>query len=72
MPDSPAAKAGLRQGDLILRFNQEPVGSTGAVTHVRRRISRTAPETVVPIEILRRDRRRTVEVTIGKRRVEPR
>src|SRR5262249_41252214 len=49
-PGSPAEHAGLRKGDLVVRYNGEPVGTTNAVGQLRHRIARTPPETTVPVE----------------------
>jgi S1-C subfamily serine protease len=66
-PDSPADQVGLRRGDLVVRYNGEPVGTVNAVSQLRWRIARTAPETVVPLEVLRGRKRLKLEVTIAKR-----
>ena len=61
--DGPGEAAGLRQGDLILSFDGERV-----------RESRTFPRMVaeseigreVEVEIIRRDRRMTLDITVGE------
>jgi serine protease Do len=60
--DSPAAQVGLRQGDLILELQGEPVSEVGAF---RNRVSLTPPGTPVSLTILRDGRRQDVTVTVG-------
>jgi serine protease Do len=61
--DSPAEKAGLRQGDVILEFNGKPVEEVGVF---RNRVSLKAPGTREKITVLRDGKRQTLTVTIGK------
>ncbi|SDY53909.1 DegQ family serine endoprotease [Nitrosomonas sp. Nm33] len=60
---SPAEKAGLRQGDIIERFEGEPVKDVGSL---RNRVALTAPGTTVELVILRDGKQKTMEITIGK------
>jgi S1-C subfamily serine protease len=69
--DSPADQGGIRPRDVLVRYNHEPVGPGNAVGQLRQRIARTAPETTVPVEIVRRGERLTVDVTIAKRKDGP-
>ncbi len=62
-PDSPAAKGGLKQGDVILRFNGEPVDDVG---ELRNRVALTAPGTVVRFDILRDGKKKVIKVRIGE------
>ena len=61
--DSPAAKAGLRQGDVIVEFRGEPVTDVGSF---RNRVSLTPPGSTETIMVLRNGKRRSLQVTIGK------
>ena len=61
--DSPAAKAGLRQGDVIVEFRGEPVTDVGSF---RNRVSLILPGSTEPITVLRGGKRKTLQVTIGK------
>ncbi len=60
---SPAEEAGLQQGDIIERFQGEPVKDVGSF---RNRVALIAPGTTVELTILRDGKQKTVEVTIGK------
>jgi serine protease Do len=58
--DSPAAKAGLAQNDVILKFAGERVWS---VAEMRRMVRETPVDRTVALEVSRDGHRRTVEVT---------
>lgn len=59
---SPAEKAGLKQGDIILELNGEKVSKMALF---RNQISLTRPGTEVNLTILRDGNKKTVNVTIG-------
>ena len=61
--NSPAEKAGLHQGDVILSFRGNPVTNVGSF---RNQVSLTAPGTKAPLTALRDGKQKTLEVTIGK------
>jgi serine protease Do len=61
--DAPAAHAGLRNGDVILKLNGQPVESAN---QLRLRISQTAPGTSVKLEISREGKTQDVNVTLGE------
>tara|TARA_R110002167_G_scaffold8694_3_gene39796 strand:- start:21155 stop:22630 length:1476 start_codon:yes stop_codon:yes gene_type:complete len=61
--DSPAAKAGLKPGDVIVEFRGEPVTDVG---NFRNRVSLTPPGSTETVTVLRKGKRRTLQVTIGK------
>jgi S1-C subfamily serine protease len=63
----PAAQAGLRARDVVIRYDGQPVGSVNALNQLRRRIAHTPPDTTVSIEILRGGQHLTLDVTLGKR-----
>lgn len=63
MEDSAAAKAGLKQGDLILEMNGKKVGKLAAF---RNRVSFTPPGSKVKLLILRNGKERTLTAEIGK------
>ena len=61
--NSPAARAGLRQGDVILELEGKPVTNVGSF---RNQISLTRPETQRQLTVLRDGRRQDITITIGK------
>jgi serine protease Do len=60
---SPAEKAGLQQGDVILEFNNKPVEKIGIF---RNRVSLKSPGTKEKLIILRNGKHKAITVTIGK------
>jgi len=60
--DSPADKAGLKQGDVILELNGDEVKK---VATFRNRIALTRPGTVVKLTVLRDGKKKKLGVTIG-------
>ena len=62
-PDAPAAKAGLRDGDVILAVNGQSVESAN---DLRLRISQTAPGTSVKLQVSREGKIQDVNVTLGE------
>ncbi|HET8550377.1 MAG TPA: Do family serine endopeptidase [Bryobacteraceae bacterium] len=65
VPAGAAAAAGLREGDVIVAFNGEPVT---AVNDFRIRVSSTPPGTEVTLTILRGGREQNVRVRLGELR----
>jgi serine protease Do len=63
IPDSPAQKAGLKQGDVIVKFNGEPVD---AIVPFRNKIAMTVPGTSVELTIIREGKEKVFPVTIEK------
>ncbi|NQT28518.1 MAG: PDZ domain-containing protein, partial [Candidatus Omnitrophica bacterium] len=61
--DSPAEEAGLKEGDLIITFNQESVKTTRDLV---RMVSASDVGNRIPLEILRGVKDMTVKVKIGK------
>jgi serine protease Do len=61
MPNSPAAKAGLKKGDVIIRFNDKEVPDS---LTLRRLVASTPPKQTVKIEIIRQGKNYTIWVTL--------
>jgi len=63
VPDSPAARAGLRTGDLVLRFDGHAVATPRDLS---RAVARAKPGEDVSIELLRQGRSRTVSARVER------
>jgi serine protease Do len=60
--ESPAGKAGLRTGDVIVTFDGKDIPTSADLPHV---VGLIAPGTSVPVEIVRNKKRKTVKVEVG-------
>ena len=63
MPDSPAQRAGLRAGDIILAFNGRALRDSGQLPPL---VGQTPVGQTVELEIQRDGRRRTIEVVLDE------
>jgi len=63
LTDSPAAKAGLRAGDILLEFEGKAMEGPG---DLQRAVGLTAPGQVAKLKVWREQAERTVEVKIGE------
>ncbi len=63
MPDTPAARAGIERGDIIVEFNGRKIEE---MTDLPRVVANTAPGTEVPVKLLRKGQERVVQVTIAE------
>jgi serine protease Do len=61
---SPAARAGVRPGDVIVTVGDQAIANTGDLT---RALFRYQPGTTVPVEVVRQGQRQTVAVTLDRR-----
>jgi serine protease Do len=61
--DSPAKKGGLKRGDVILKFNDEDVESTG---QLRNMVAILGPDAQVNLVVLRDDEKETIRLTLGE------
>lgn len=64
LDDTPADRAGLREGDVILRIGDEAIDDTEDLS----RVVRGAPEGPISIEVRRNGTRRTLEANLGPKR----
>ena len=62
LEDGPAAKGGLRVGDVILRLDNHPIVMSSDLPH---RVGILKPGTTSRLEVMREGQRRTLNVTIG-------
>jgi serine protease Do len=63
MADSPAAKAGLKSGDIVTKFNGQAVETAN---ELRNAVAATAPDDEVSLEIFRDGERKTINVNVGQ------
>ena len=67
VPNGPAARGGLQQGDVIVSVNGKAVTPEETVSYL---IANTPVGSRVPLQIIRGGRRQTVSVTVGERPTE--
>ncbi len=60
--DSPAVKAGLQRGDVILKYNGKPVDN---ISVIRNAVSIMKPEQVIHLTVKRREKIMRVDVKVG-------
>ncbi len=61
-PDSPASRAGLKQGDVVVQVNGQPVLNSSALQVA---VSEVTPGTHISLGILRNGQPQTLNVTVG-------
>jgi serine protease Do len=62
-PKGPAAKAGIRNGDLVTAFDGKPVGDSRALPRI---VADTPIGKTVPVDILRKGQKQTVKLAVAK------
>jgi serine protease Do len=63
-PDTPAEKAGIKHGDIILEFNGQKIKDAD---DLRNKVAQAAPGTKAEVKLLRNGQERTVEVELALR-----
>jgi serine protease Do len=63
MPDTPAAKAGIERGDIILEFNGRKIDEMNDLPRV---VASTPPDTQVPMKLLRKGQEKVVQVKVAE------
>lgn len=63
-PGLPAEKAGLKEGDIVVKVNNTPVTPDRTLSSI---VSDTAPGTRIPIEIMRQGKSQTLHAVVAKR-----
>jgi len=63
-PNSPAEKAGLKEGDIILEFNGEKITTSNTLAKI---ITKYNPGDRITLKILRENKEKTIEVTLSER-----
>jgi serine protease Do len=62
-PGSPAEKAGLKRGDVIVRFNGQP---TRPQTCLRELVARTLPKKTVLVDVIRDGKKQSLSLTTSE------
>jgi len=62
-PDTPAAKAGIHRGDIIIEFNDHPIHE---MNELPRMVAETAPGSKATLKILRDGKEKTLTLTIAE------
>ncbi|KAB7644988.1 Do family serine endopeptidase [Polymorphobacter fuscus] len=66
-PMGPAARAGIRQGDVVVRINNSDVTYDNTLSYI---VANTPVGTTVPIEVIREGQRKTLNATVAQRPAE--
>jgi len=63
LPDSPAEKAGLQQGDIVTKIDGKPINLSSDLPHI---VGRIKPDTLVSASIVRGRRVMEVQIRLGE------
>jgi serine protease Do len=63
MPDTPASKAGIERGDVIVEFNGRKIDEMNDLPRI---VASTPPNTDVPMKILRKGQEKVVQVKVAE------
>jgi serine protease Do len=63
MPDTPAARAGIERGDIIVEFNGRRIDE---MTDLPRVVAATPPGTEVPVKLIRKGQEKVVNVKVAE------
>ena len=63
MEKSPAEKAGLKNGDVIVQFNKKVIKNPSELQQI---VARTSPGEIVPVKIIREKKKKTLKIKIGE------
>ena len=69
LPNTPAAKAGMKAGDVIVDFNGKPVTDSA---HLRLMVAQTPPKTSVSFKVLRDTKEKSFSVALAELPEDPR
>lgn len=58
----PADKAGIKAGDVIIRYQDQTINHSSDLPHL---VGRTRPNTKVPLVIMRKGKEQTIQLTVG-------
>lgn len=64
LADSPAEKAGIKQGDIITKFNSQPIKNTSDLVKI---VAATEVGKAAAVEVIRENKRLTLQVKVGQR-----
>lgn len=62
-PDGPAAKSGIKVGDIILKFDNSSIFTSGDLPHA---VGATEPGNSVPVVLMRKGKKKTINVKVGR------